>query len=219
MALRSNGSPGADAVTPARWPPAMNGVDQLKVRLAMMNGPGRGLSGRVAVLAAVFLMAGVALPATASQAIAALPEANLVKASALEARNQMRSLSRRVTMVRDVRAVMVDGRFNAADPGQPYVGFCGYLRVAEGPGWLPFFVSSTPSYASGASAKCAGPRSAEDYTAQFRAITTSRRARYVSTVTGCTAAQSACLPSYYDHVARTNDAYPNSYEFSRGMIR
>ena len=157
--------------------------------------------------------------AAAPRPLASLPAAGVVKASARQARNQMRSLPRPVTMFQDVRAVMVDGRYNAADPGQPYVGFCGLLRLEGVSGWLPFFVSTTPSHASGAVVKCAGPRSTEDYTAQFRAITASRRARYVSSTTGCTAAQTACVPSYYARVAQTNDAYPSAYDLERPLGR
>lgn len=144
----------------------------------------------------------------------ALPPAAVLKASAAAARKQLALVPGVVTAVRDVRAVMVDGRFNAVEPGVAYVGFCGQIRVTGKSGWLPFFVSTTPSHAAGRAAKCAGTLSSEEYTGEFRAAVAPNYAAAASRGRGaCSADQLSCLPA---RASSFMGPHPSSSEFEYG---
>lgn len=133
------------------------------------------------------------------------PSPKALRDSAAAATKQLRSLPNG-TLFRNVRAVMVDGRFNAVEPGQPYVGFCGELQVTSSgygyreTGWRPFFVSTTPSQTPGRAAKCAGPRSPENLTAVFHNASLSRARTRSQGRNACTADQSACRPAFFARV-------------------
>jgi beta-lactamase regulating signal transducer with metallopeptidase domain len=126
----------------------------------------------------------------ASPPPAALPPAEVLKASATAASKELVTLPKGVLAVGNVRAVLVDGRFNAADPGASFAGFCGEVLLSGETRPRAFFVSTTPS-TPGRAAKCAGPRSVEDYSSYFRPparATTARAPRRA----GCGADQSSC---------------------------
>jgi beta-lactamase regulating signal transducer with metallopeptidase domain len=151
---------------------------------------------------------------TAPRPAPALLTADALKAAAKATTQQMRTPGS--ALFRDVRAVLVDGRYNAVEPGVPYVGFCGKMRILGSSDWQRFFISQTPSTIRGRAEKCATVISSEDYSVFFASVrsggTTARRLNR----NGCRADQSACVPSYYSQVARTNSVYPSADEFDRG---
>jgi beta-lactamase regulating signal transducer with metallopeptidase domain len=159
-------------------------------------------------LSAVF----AARPVAPSTPDAVLPSAEVLKSEAALARKELASLSRGVLGVSNVRAVMVDGRFNAAEPGVAFAGFCGRVLLDGEIEAVPFFVSTTPSR-PGHGAKCAGPQSAEDYSRYFEPPRVRRASPAVSRG-GCRADTGSCSMRFAGLTSRAMGS-----ELAAGVVR